>query len=217
MSVSTRKLPAFCEDGKQHVNRRAAKLIRQHRGEVRKYKDLPQESQLALAHYMAIDGEAWKLAPGLVEVIEQHAAHLRGNKRDSRTTVAWNNALVGFLPFYVEQYGNFDFGYIPALPVVALIESCMKDLELEQDWPGVEGWKRYHEWYMGKSCGGAGPKHVVPADKPWPVILSSFADETLQDGWTRFHQYVKKRLETCPAVWFPRTQSREGARVYRKK
>ena len=65
MSVPTRKMPAFCQDGRRHVNRRAAKLIRQHAGEIRKYEDLPQEAQLALAHYMAIDGEAWELAPGL--------------------------------------------------------------------------------------------------------------------------------------------------------
>ena len=50
----------------------------------------------------------------------------------------------GFLPFYVEQYGNLDFGYIPALPVVALITAVMKGAEMELDWHGVEGWKKYH-------------------------------------------------------------------------
>ena len=43
MSVTTRKMPAFYQDGRRHVNQRAAKLIRQHAGEIRKYKDLPLE------------------------------------------------------------------------------------------------------------------------------------------------------------------------------
>jgi hypothetical protein len=217
MSVPTRKMPAFRRDGRRHVNRRAAKLIRQHAGEVRKYEDLPQEAQLALAHYMAIDGEAWELAPGLEKAIEKHAAYFRGKKRGIKATRAWNNTLAGFLPFYVEQYGNLDFGYISALPVVALIAAVMKDAEMELDWHGVEGWKKYHAWYMEKSRGVAGPKHRAPADDPWPVILSSFDDETLQDGWTRFHQYAENGRETCPAVWFPRQQSRTGAGVDRKK
>jgi len=29
-------------------------------------------------------------------------------------------------------------------------------------------------------------------------------DETLQDGWTRFHQYCEKNIENCPAIFYPR-------------
>lgn len=203
MSLPINKMPAyFDQSGKQRINRRAAKLIRQYGGRIVKYRDLPQEAQLALAQYMAVDGEAWEVAPGLDEAMRAYWP-----KRDVKS---WESVLRKFLPFYIDQYGGFDFGYIDAVPVKALIESAMTDRELQQDW---QGWQEYHRWYMREA---GGPKHNAPGKKPWPVVLSSFDDETLEDGWTRFHQYAERGLKTCPAVWFPRQQSRKGAAHYRK-
>ena len=216
MSVPTAKLPgSYDEDRKFHGNRRAARLIRQHGGKVVMYRNLPEEAQLAPAQYMSIDGEAWELAPGLEDAMSDHWRKFPNpaERHGKAATKAWGKTLARYLPFYVAEYGDFDFGYIESIPVLALIESCMDDNGLKEDY-GLNGWENYHEWYMQA---GGGPKHAATSDKPWPVILSSFPDETLDDGWTRFHQYAQQKRETCPAVWFPRQQSRRGAAIYNKR
>lgn len=172
------------------VNGRSARLARQYGGRIVPFKALPQPARLALIHYMAIDGEAWELAPPLLTL----------TRRDPGKPSKMQRAL----PFYTRQYGTTPFGFITALPIKALIESCMKDQDVT-DW---STWTQYHEWYMGRGGGEAQPKHRpkhrAPARDLWPVILSPFPNETLEDGWTRFHQYADRGLKACPAIWFPR-------------
>ena len=170
------------EKGKRYLNLRATDMIREHGGKILKFRNLPQEAQLALVHYMAIDGSAWKVAPGL----DEETYRERG----------WAKVLSRFLPFYVKKYGKAEFGYIASIPINTLIDSVLNDADAG-DWKN-KGWQSLHEWYMK-----AGPKHKALAKKPWPVILSSFDDETLEDGWTRFHQYAEKGLKACPALWYP--------------
>jgi hypothetical protein len=182
------------------MKQRITKLIQANKGTVKLFRDLCQEAQLALIQYMALDGEAWELAPGIDKIIDQHQRHLR--KRPSKQEVTKKNkALAKCLPFYIKMYGKAKFGYVAAVPMAALVEEIMRDANRQRDW--THDWKQYHDWYMGKSTNSAKPKHGAPAKQPWPVILSSFNDETLEDGWTRFHQYAERKMATCPAVWFP--------------
>ena len=181
--VPTSRMPSHREEGRKIVNLRATKLIREHGGKIYKFRDLPREAQLALVQYMAVDGEAWELAPGL-----EDACGEKGK--------GWHKILARFLPFYVKGYGKVEFGYIASIPVKVLIASILEDADAG-DWK-AKGWQALQDWYMGH-----GVKHTAPSRKPWPVILSSFDDETLEDGWTRFHQYAEKGLEACPALWYP--------------
>jgi hypothetical protein len=210
--VSTQKMPGQYVDDRPRVHRRNAVLIRAHGGRVLKFRDLPRTAQLALVQYMALDGEAWELAPSLDSGTEEfRRRHDRGRDGLTETTTrAWEKTLAKFLPFYVGKYEGFDFGHLKAVPMSALIANVMQDGDdMREDWGG--DWKKYHEWYKGH-----GYKHQAIGDDPWPVVLGGFHDETLEDGWNRFHLYYDQGRTHIPAVWFPMRQSRAGAAHYRK-
>jgi len=190
------KLPAYYkQDGVKRVNVQAAALIEAHGGVVLPYRDLPAEAQMALAQYMAIDGEAWERADVLVEEIHRRCREHRREGQDDVLTAGWEGVFRAALPFYVELYGDWEFGIVE-IPTVVLVKEVMTRNQDMQDWGG--DWEGYHGWYKSE-----GYKHTATGSKPWPVILGSFPDEVLEDGWNRFHQYVERGLPTIPAVWFP--------------
>jgi hypothetical protein len=86
-----------------------------------------------------------------------------------------------------EPWGEL-FG-IGKLPTRALIDEVMRDEELD-DWPS---WREYHAWYL--SLG-----HVPFHQQRWAVILSKDNYETLEDGWHRFHSYVRDNRRVVAAV-----------------
>ena len=178
----------------RRVCRPQAKLIRDNHGEMRRFQDLPQESQLAMLHYMAIDGEAWEITDGLESVIDHHQSYLRGGWPSLRSMGKWNGALATELPFYVNKYGRRWFGYIANLRIADLCDAVMQDDDMEEF---SRDFTAYHLWYMQNA-----EKNPAP-DPCWPVILSGFPNETLQDGWNRFHQYVERGLKNCRALWYP--------------
>lgn len=207
--IAKNRLPGWYDaDQNFHVNARTAVLIQNHNGKLVNFEKMPTEAQLALIQYMAIDGEAWDISPSLNKVMGKHIRLLSGRTNSDKAVKAWGDTLKKHLPFYIERYGKEQFGYIEQVPVMVLIESCMKDREMQQDYPGVEGWKKYHDQYMK-----SGTTHTAPGDKPWPVILGSFDDETLQDGWNRFNQYAEQRRDTCPAIFYPRQIKNELMRA----
>lgn len=143
------------------------------------FRNLAEPYQLALVHYMAVDGEAWD---ALSEVpYGASADEIR-------------NAIIGALPQYVGRYGDCQFGVV-ALPVGDVLRSVMQDEEIRD---AFSDWAHYHAWYLG--CGDV-PEHG-PTDR-WPVILSGYDDETLQDGWHRLHSYVRAGHSDIPAVFYP--------------
>lgn len=156
------------------------------RHEVKRYAELPRPHQLALAHYMAVDGEAWE---NLLKLPSR-----RNSKESIRT------ALIEALPRYVGQYGECLFG-AALLPTRDVLASIIRDPELAGDWPD---WKTYHAWYCQPSSAGGVPDH--PRRNRWPVILSSTDDETLQDGWHRLHCYVRQGAKAIPAVFYPKAR-----------
>lgn len=153
-------------------SKRNKKLIKQYGGEVVPYVDLPEPAQLAIAHYMAVNGEAWKLP-------EDWAVWPDMSTGPSRARIV--KELKKYLDYFIDKYGAKKFGYV-LLPMKAVTDSVMA---ADQDIAG-----EYDSF----------PKHS--ADDPWPVILSNFEDETLQDGWHRLHRYYQLGLKEIPAVYF---------------
>jgi hypothetical protein len=95
------------------------------------------------------------------------------------------------------------FGYveIPTATLSALILRHMNDFGA-----GYASFRAYHRWYVGV---GDMPDH--PLENPWPVVLARQSDEDcnlLEDGWHRFHDYVRKGLKVIPAVFYIESKRR---------
>jgi hypothetical protein len=156
------------------ANKSVKKLIEKYGGERILYRDLPKSAQLAIAHYMAIDGEAWPLPE-----IRKYPLNI----------TSW---LPKHLSYFVENWGDKPFGYVE-LPMEEVMADVMRNPEIKADF---SDWEAYHDWYSV----GPMPKHT--SKDPWPVILSDYSDETLQDGWHRLHRYYDLGMETIPAVYY---------------
>lgn len=161
------------------ASKRNKALIKKYGGEVMPYQSLPLPAQLAVAHYMAIDGEAWKFPEGT----------------ENWSVAKVKKELPGLLPYFRGKYGKKRFGYVE-IPTEALVAEVMKDEEAGARFPDFD---QYHEWYI-RMPGGI-PNH--PKKNRWPVILSSFEEETLQDGWHRLHTYYSQGADVIPAVYYP--------------
>lgn len=143
------------------------------------FRDLPVPYQLALVRYMAIDGEAWDDLMGLSYGVSETAI---------------KKAMLRMLPQYVMDYGDCKFG-VAVLPVAEVQQSVMASPEIQAEFGS---WEAYHTWYAGSN---SVPEH--PDTERWPVILSSYDDETLQDGSHRLHSYVQAGHSDIPAVFYP--------------
>jgi hypothetical protein len=122
------------------------------------FRDLPVPAQLAMAHYMAIDGEAWQLPEGT----------------ESWSVSKLKKELPRLLPYFRRAYGDKHFGYV-TIPMEALKESILQDDIFHQH--GIDSFEAYDKWLHGQP-GFWSAKH--PTTRRWPVILSSYNDETLQ-------------------------------------
>jgi len=160
------------------------------KGKIHKYKDLPQEAQLAIAHYMGVDGEAWDL--GVFEGVDSSWTH---QQRADNIVANLKKAL----PEIVQAHADFELGLV-TVPTAELIELWGEiDSDATQDFDG--DFDAYHVWYQKfrhQHDGRGG------GDNPtWPVILSGFHDELLEDGWHRFHQYIENGAEEITCLWYP--------------
>jgi len=185
-------------------------------GKIYKFKDLPEEAQLAIVHYMGVDGEAWDLErfgvfEGLVNTEEKlntarkYLSHHRFDDDFEQYVAAHNqNAqtivdnLKKALPEIVKGKADSEYGLV-TVPTKDLIDAWAEiDSDAVQDFSG--DFDAYHAWYQshrGESNRGGG-------DNPtWPVILSDFEDEILQDGWHRFHQYIANGAKKIACLWYP--------------
>lgn len=156
------------------VSKRNKVLIKKYGGKVMPFQSLPLPAQFAIAHYMAIDGEAWEVPDDYVH-----------NQKNFKA----------LLPWFRGEHGTKKFGYVE-IPTEALTAEVMKDEEMNGRFPDFDD---YHEWYIGLP--GGIPNHSK-RDR-WPVILSSTNDETLQDGWHRLHTYYHQGADIIPAVFYP--------------
>ena len=153
---------------------------------IHQFRSLPLSHQLAIAWYMAIDGQAWD-------------CFIDENIRDEEEAKA---ALMAAIPNYAIKYGDTLWGTAD-LPVDRVITAVMADEDISSSF---HGWDDYAVWY------GDVPEHG-PANR-WPVILSSSDDATLQDGWHRLHSYIRAGHLDIPAVFYPlpSVESSEGDR-----
>lgn len=161
------------------VSKKNRKLIEEWGGEVMPFRDLPRPAQYAMAWYMAIDGEAWEMPPEF----PPYEVTFQKIKRDFSKT----------LPFFIEKYGDKKFGYVE-IPTPVMTKAIMEGEEIRDQF---KEFSDYHRWYLKH---GPMPRHE--RRNRWPVILSSFEDETLQDGWHRFHDYVRQGAEVIPALYY---------------
>lgn len=161
-------------------------------GRITSFAELPEAAQLALAHYMSIDREAWDIPIVLADEMDEiwlgRPVQEDIESQETLQKEAFRNAL----PFYIAEYGDFQIGYHPCIPTTDLIASVMNDSD------SFENWASYHDWYLKRS---AMPEHELDKEL-WPVILSSWEDETLQDGWHRFHHYVRSGVKCIPALYY---------------
>lgn len=153
--------------------------------ELRRFGDLPRPYQLALVHYMAVDGEAWP------------ALFTRRHRWSRRRATA---ILAAALPQYVDLVGSCLFG-VARLSVSTVKHAVLQDPEIAGHYAD---WNAYRN---GMWAGRSGiPNHATT--RRWPVILSSTDDETLQDGWHRLHCYLAQGARFIPAVYYPQPQHR---------
>jgi len=145
------------------------------------YKNLPRSHQLAIAHYMAIDGEAW-------EVEYEFEGGGSGYIKDQ---------LKKALPLFIKKYGRCRFGIDEVSPVL-LIEKIMKLEHIQKDFGSFN---EYHKWYK-KNC--TIPRHNKI--NRWPCVMDSTTDliynGVLEDGWHRFHRYIEAGHKTIPCVFY---------------
>lgn len=163
------------------VSARNKKLIRAYGGRAMPFTDLPVPAQLAIAWYMAVDGDVWELP--------------RGYNPYKPASGSIQQEFQSMLPWFRIKYGTKKIGYVE-IPAEALIETIMQDEDFDQE--RFKDFDQYHEWYVQ---GQRMPDH--PATGRWPVTLSNNNEETLQDGWHRLHDYYRKGSRTIPAVYFP--------------
>ena len=170
-------------------------IIKKYGGKVVAFKDMPKPYQMAIAWYMAVDGEAWDIfysAPDNNVSYEKHTKALR----------AWMSRN---MDLYVSRYGKKKFGMltVPMADFARLAYeysvTAHSDLfEVEY----IKSFEDYHKWYMKQSKG----EFKLHTETTWPGILNDFEkDESgiLQDGWHRFNTYYKKGLKKMPLVYYP--------------
>lgn len=161
-------------------------FVQPHGGKIVLFKELPRPFQMAMIHYMAVDGMAWETLGSLDE--------LYFTKYDSKI---WAKAIRKSLSLYVEKYGEEKFGmvYIPSLDLIKAIWDSQDAREFSHSYKTFEA---YAEWYR--------KGHITyhPKSNRWPVILGDNPrQETIQDGWHRFHCYVHQGAKIIPCIYYP--------------
>lgn len=178
---------------------RHERLIREHRGKIHQFRQLPPEAQLALAHYMGVEGVAWDFS-GFVSFDGVENPH--GREPAERERILENNsrrlvaAITEALPHIVDRYGDSEYGLVEA-PTEELIR------DIWESYPDIReehaDFAEYHAWYLQTAKG----YRVWYGQPTWPCLLSGFPGETFHDGWHRFHAYVASGATMIPCLWYP--------------
>jgi hypothetical protein len=155
-------------------------------GKVVPFSQLPESHQRAVAHYMAVDGEAWPLYEDLAKGLPVG-------------TPQWSQQYLDrAMPRYLAdpEIAGTPFG-MTEIPMQHLTRAIM---DKNHDVNGLGGdWDKYHAWYCNR---GDMADHDV--SKPlWPVFLDRYYPDVLQDGWHRLHDYYRKGVQSVPAVFYP--------------
>lgn len=157
--------------------------------EIVAFRDLPQEHRLAMAWYMAVDGEAW--ADVFEDLPEDADCPDIGEDRDGWAAF-WLAALRERMPRIDDMHGDVEFG-MATVPMDRMVAAIEADPDMAQ-----EGVTSYRDTVMSRDGSVA---HGTAAR--WPVILSTSDDETLQDGWHRMASYVRSGCSDVPCLFYP--------------
>ena len=158
-------------------------LMKEHGGEIIPFKSLTMPYKLAIAWYMAVDGEAWELPFEAFYLMKENQL---------------KKSIIKNINIFDKKYGRKKFG-VMNIP----IEICKHHIMTAVDFDGrslndsYTSFADYHTWYM-KGIGVE--KHTKK--NAFPCILSDFDDEFLQDGWHRFHRYVQLKMSSIPCVCY---------------
>lgn len=154
------------------------------------FRELPLPYKMAIAWYMAIDGDAWSDVIDGIPFTDHDAGQ-------SEFHTYWKQALVDRMPQFDEAYGDVHFGVTTIATEDVLASIARDDVNVAEGIDLDEVRNRYASG--GKHS--AYPDHG-PNDR-WPVVLSSHDDETLQDGWHRFGAYAGAGHLDVPAFFYP--------------
>ncbi len=157
--------------------------------EIVPYRDLPREHRLAMAWYMAVDGEAW--AEVFDDLPEDAECPDIGEDR-AGWAAFWLAGLEARLPRIDDLYGDVPFG-MASVPMERILAAIDRDPDMASA-PGPS----FRDAVLAQRGGDA---HGTEAR--WPVILSSTDDETLQDGWHRIGSYVRSGCADVPCLFYP--------------
>lgn len=141
------------------------------------FAELPVTYQDALIYYMSVDGAAWAVKDGW-----EDWQWGDGTCPEFRAEVMED--IAKFRQRFVAAYGERRFG-IATLPYQTLIDCVNGDEAFEN--------RKYEVNETPNTS-----EYVIPT---WPVILSDFPDETLQDGWHRFDEYCVRKIDV-PVTWY---------------
>jgi hypothetical protein len=79
---------------------------------------------------------------------------------------------------------------IASIPVAILSAAILVESVVE------DSFEEYHAWYVSN---GRMPDHNIKRPL-WPCHMSQMKYETLEDGWHRFHDYVRKGVKRIPCI-----------------
>jgi hypothetical protein len=146
------------------------------------FAKLSKPYQLAIVHYMAFDGEAWKVegfpAKGMVKNWEINKIYLKK-----------------VLPEFVKKYGKVKFG-VMNLPTKIMLSQHFKFNAFNEQKGFKNNYNEYLHHYLNN-------KNTVCHSKKnrWACILHDNY-ELLQDGWSRWHCYIQQKAKKIPCVFF---------------
>lgn len=163
---------------------RNAAMIERNNGKIVRFADLPVVCQNAMIHYMSVDGAAWAVDENWTDWKWGEGTPYKSKQR--REMLA---DIEKFRHRFIERWGDKKFGLVE-VPTKELLDTVREDDEFCSDdryeketTPGFDD-----DW-----------EYDLPT---WPVILSEFPEETLQDGWTRFHRYCQLGAEKILCLFY---------------
>ena len=152
------------------------------------FNNLPTEHRKAIIWYMAVDGTAWK-------ILDDLGKNINDGPESNELTPANKAITESVLMAYTKKYGTKTFLY-GNLPTSLLKKKTYCSLEENGGWKSFE---EAHRWYVKNNTVSNHRKN-----NRWPCILADYTADTevFQDGWHRFHCYVRQGARKIPVLAF---------------
>lgn len=160
---------------------------------ISQFRDLPRTHQLALVHYLALDGEAWEW-PAAMETEFQNWISENKGITNERQDAALRRIMVDHIDDFVMVHGDMEIG----VAVVDMKVVKQHVLSVDPDIGDHGSWDAYHTWYTS----GGGVPSYSDSDR-WPCVLSGMDNEAFEDGWHRLHSYAAAGHADLPVIFFP--------------